>query len=287
MKFIKNNKLTSWIILNILFNVIFLCSLQANIYHDTVDQIKKIYRNSTKHTHVDFLNLDIIRSETKFKEFLKQLADNDQGILHEVAAYYHPAGFIKIVLYKGKNNEQLRFHFWGKGGTNAIKQSFNDGWEPIHNHRWNFSSKVIRGGLDSKEYLDADSRIRFDIKQEAEAEILDLNSSYKLYDVCIIPTRLDGDDYSIFKTGKFAIIGNYTRKYMQAGSAYYLDHRIPHQVKPEPDTSTLLLMDPPSKLIASEIFISRDDHFQEEFKLQDLNFEETQKYLREFLDSVQ
>jgi len=181
----------------------------------------------------------------------------------------------------------LRFHFWGKGEENAIKQNFNDGWEPIHNHRWNFSSKVIKGGLDSKEYFDSDSRVRFDIREEAEAEKVDLNSSYKLYDVCAVPTRQEGADYRIFRTGKFAIIGNYTRKYMAAGNSYYLDHRIPHQVKPEFDTCTLLLMDPPSKLLASEIFVDSNDHFQEEFKLQDLSFEETQKYLKEFLGSLQ
>ena len=97
------------LVINILFGSLIFFPIKANIYHDTVDQIKKIYRSSTKHTYVDFLNLDIIKSDIKLKEFLGQLADNDQGILHEVAAYYHPAGFIKIVLYKGQNKEQLRF----------------------------------------------------------------------------------------------------------------------------------------------------------------------------------
>lgn len=277
--------MNQWI-LHILITSAFFISLRANIYHDTVEQVKKIYRNSKKHTHVDFLNLDIIKSDTKFKTFLRQLVNNDQNILNEISAYYHPAGFIKMVIYKGENSEQLRFHFWGKGGTLAIKQNFNDGWEPIHNHRWNFSSKVVKGELDCKEYLDADSRVRFDVREEAELEILDLNASYKLYDVCIIPTKQNGDGYKILKTGKFAVIGNYTRKSVLLGNAYYVDHRIPHQVKPALDTATLLLMDPPAKLLASEIFIAPGDHFQEEFELQSLSVEEIQLYLKEFLDSL-
>lgn len=261
-------------------------SIKANIYHDTVNQLKKIYKYSNKHTHVDFQSLDIIKSDTKFKEFLKQLINNDQNILNEIQSYYHPAGFIKLIIYKGANNEQLRLHFWGKGGEKAIKQNFNDGWEPIHNHRWNFSSKIIRGGLDCKEYFDADSRMRFDSKDEAKIELSDLNSSYKLYDVCIIPTRQEGCGYKIIKTGKFALIGNYSRKYIHAGNTYYLDHRIPHQVKPEVNTSTLLLIDPPIKQFASEIFIDENDTFQEEYKLQNLSLEEIQEYLKEFLDNL-
>ena len=261
--------------------------LSANIYHDTVGQIKKIYNRVSRHAHLDFLNLDIVKSDTKFKEFLQQIAENDQGILSEISAYYHPAGFIKIVLYKGSKGEQLRFHFWGKGGPKAIQQDFNNGWEPIHNHRWNFSSKIITGGLDMKEYHDADARMRFDNKDDAEDELMNLNKTYKLYDVFIIPSRKKEEDYTIIQTGKFAVIGNYTRKYMRPGHSYYLDHRIPHKVKPDLDTSTILLMDPASKITASEIFPNVDDHFEEEFKLQYLNPDETQKYLKEFLQSLQ
>lgn len=273
----------------VIFYGLFLSSLGcprllANMYHHTVEQIKKIYKKNSHHHHLDFLHLDIIKSDHKFKEFIAQIAENDQGVLSHISAYYHPAGFIKIILYKGEQGEQLRFHFWGKGGENAIQQNFNEGWQPIHNHRWNFSSKIITGGLDMKEYHDADARMRFDDKQEAQEELLHVNNTYQLYDVFMLPTRKEEDDYTIIQTGKFAVIGNYTRKYMQPGNSYYLDHRIPHQVKPALYTSTILLMDPPSKLHVSEIFPKVDDQFEEEFILQYLTPEETQKYLREFLN---
>lgn len=257
--------------------------LLANMYHHTIKQIKKIYKKSSRHHHLDFLDLDIIKSDHKFKEFISQIAENNDGILSQISAYYHPVGFIKIILYKGEQGEQLRFHFWGKGGVNAIQQNFNQGWQPIHNHRWNFSSKIITGGLDIKEYHDADARMRFNSKEEALDEFLHINNTYQLYDVFMLPTRKEEDNYTIIPTGKFAVIGNHTRKYMQPGNSYYLDHRVPHQVKPELNTSTILLMDPPSKLHISEIFPKIDDELKGEFILQYLSPEETQKYLKEFL----
>ena len=252
-----------------------------------VEQINKIYSNSTLHSHEDFLNLDIVKNDSKFKELIKQLVENDDDILKNISGYYHPIGFIKIVLYKGKKGEQLRFHFWGKGGIKAIQQDFNNGREPIHNHRWNFSSKVVMGRLDMKEYQDASPQIRFDSKKEAEIMKTKLNETYKLYDIFIIPSRQKDEDYKTIPTNQLAVIGDCTSKYVSAGNSYYLDHHIPHQVKSESNTSTILLIDPPSKLIASEIFPDQDDHFQEEFKLQDLSLEEAQRYLREFLYNLQ
>lgn len=260
-------------------------SIMAGAYFDTIDQVKAMYSVYDRHTHLDFLNLEIVKNELKFKDLLRELIRNDDNILDCVGAYYHPAGFIKLVLYNGEKGEQLRFHFWGKGDKKAIHQEFNDGWEPVHNHRWNFSSKVIRGELDMREYMDHNSHVRFDSKDEALFVKHKFNNTYFSYDVVIVPTRLkeEKDDYKIIKTGRVALIGDCIFKKITRGHAYYLDHRVPHQVKPEPDTVTLLLMDPPSKSFASEIFVQPEDRFQDEFKLINLTHEEIQQYLLEFL----
>jgi hypothetical protein len=259
----------------------------ASVYGDTIEQIKKIYATSNNHLHAEFLNLDVIHNNSKFIELLKEMVENKDGILEKINGYYHPVGFVKIVLYKGEKGEQLRLHLWDKNNAKNIKQHFNNGWEPIHNHRWNFSSKVITGGLAMHEYTDHDCRLRFNDIKEAENEVnkVKLGESYKIYDVSIISSKNVYNGYKVIKTGKFAIIGNKTQKFVSNNNAYYLDHRTPHQVKPEQNTSTILLMDPPSKIIASEIF-SYKDKFQDEFELQNITPKETQIYAREFLDHL-
>jgi hypothetical protein len=267
----------------------FVTSAVAGVYRDNANQIKNIYAFYDRHAHLDFLSIDIVKDRQKFHDLLKELIRNDDNILDSVNGYYHPAGFIKIVLYKGEKGEQMRFHFWGKGGKKAIQQEFNDGWEPLHNHRWNFSSKVISGELEMREFMDQDSRMRFNSTKEALLEKVKFNDTYKAYEVIIIPTRLkeEEDDYKINKTGRIALIGDCTSKNVSAGNSYYLDHRIPHQVKPAPKTSTLLLIDPPSKSFASEIFISENDQFQDEFKLIDLSQDDLKVHLAEFLQECE
>lgn len=260
--------------------------VSASMYDHTIKQMENIYSNASNHKYSEFRDLGIVNDNLKFIQFLKEISENNQGELNKVTGYYHPVGFIKVILYKGSRGEQLRLHFWGQGGKKAICQDFDNGWEPIHNHRWSFSSKIIKGHLNMKEYTDFDPRIRFNNLQEANRELSKLNNSFKAYDMSIVPTKKLSNDYRVIKTGKFALIGNCMDKIVKKGDTYHLDHRTPHKVKSGKNTSTLLLMDPPSKPLASEIF-PQGEEFKEDMQLQILTKQDVQKYIRNFLNELE
>lgn len=256
----------------------------TNVYIDTVKQIKSIYCKSSTHAHEDFLELDIIKDSVKFKKFLEEILENKNGALLNVNGYYHPIGFIKIVLYKGEKGEQLRLHFWGRDGNKIIKQNFSDGWEPIHNHRWNFSSKVIQGGLIMKEYVDFNNGVRLNNVSEARQKLATLNKTFKIYNVSLVPTN--NKNYKVIETGKFALIGNCMDKYVLRNKSYWLGTTTPHQVKSEKNTSTILLMDPPTRPSSSEIFPDKQETFVDTMNLEILTHKEIQTYLKEFLKNL-
>jgi hypothetical protein len=251
------------------FSILYV-SLFGNVYNDAIEEIEKIYASSISHSHSDFLNLDIVKSNSKLKLFLKEIVENNGGVLSQISGYYHPVGFIKIILYKGKKGQQLRLHLWGEGEEKAIHQDFNEGWEPIHNHRWNFSSKVLKGGLDCREFMTKDNSKRH----------------FQPYKLMTMPTRQKENDYQMIDMGKFVMLAQSLEKYVLEGQSYYLDHATPHQIKSEPKTSTLLLMDPPSKLTASEIFLSENEHPQLHFELSDLTDEEIRKYIDKMIQEL-
>lgn len=257
---------------------------QASVYTDTIKQIDNIYSKSNTHTHEEFCNLDIIKDNSKFKKLLKELSENKEGELSKVKGYYHPVGFIKVVIYKGEKGQQMRLHFWGKGGEKAIEQEFNGGWEPIHNHRWNFSSKVIKGGLMMKEYTDFDDARRFNDITSAKKALAGLNKTFKMYDVSLVPTN--NIDYKVIDTGQFALVGNCIDKYVSSNQSYWISNTTPHQVQPKKNTSTLLLMDPATKLFASEIFPTKEDKFENNMNLQNITQKEIQSYIKEFLEAI-
>lgn len=271
----------------IVFTLVFIPTYFSSetIYIDTVKQIKSIYSKSSTHTHKDFLKLDIIKDNVKFKKFLKEIIKNKNGALLKVNGYYHPIGFIKIVLYKGEKDEQLRLHFWGRAGNKIIKQKFIDGWEPIHNHRWNFSSKVIQGGLIMKEYLDFNSETRFQNILEARQKLATLNKTWKIFNVSVVPTN--NKNYKTIETGKFALIGNRVDKYVSSNKSYWLSNTTPHQVKSEKNTSTILLMDPPVRSYSSEIFHDKQETFADTMNLEKLTHKEIQAYIKEFLKNLE
>lgn len=256
----------------------------VSVYTDTVKQIKSLYRQSSTHAHKDFLALDIIKDSVKFKKFLEEILENKNNALLKVNGYYHPIGFIKIVLYKGERGEQLRLHFWGRDGNKIIKQNFTDGWEPIHNHRWNFSSKVIQGGLIMKEYVDFNNGVRLNNVSEAQQKLATLNKTFKIYNVSLVPTN--NKNYKVIETGKFALIGNCMDKYVSRNKSYWLGTSTPHQVKSEKNTSTILLMDPPTRPSSSEIFPDKQETFVDTMQLEILTHKEIQTYLKEFLENL-
>lgn len=253
--------------------------IYASVYQDTINQIKTIYQNSSIHKHQDFLALDIIQDNLKFKDFLSELINQANfDFLKQITAYYHPVGFIKIILYRGDQGEQLRLHFWRKG----ILQNFHDGWEPIHNHRWNFSSKVIRGSLLCREYQDSGLRL----KRTKISDLKNIDYLNRLYEVLLIPANQNSDIYHVISSDTVAVINDCVCRQICAGQSYYLDNCTPHQVKSELDTATILLLDPPAKTSASEVFTTKLDHFEHDLKLQYLDILQIKQHLADFLATL-
>lgn len=266
--------------------IVLMKAVSASVYSETVKQVETMYERTKEHCHHEFMEMDIVKDESQLKRLLKEIIKNENNVLEKISAYYHPIGFIKIVLHRGREGQQLRLHFWGRKSEKVIQQNFNEGWEPIHNHRWSFSSKVIRGGLAIREYTDLSPQKRFEsIVNAAIQSEIERDHNFQIYEVLELPGNRILGKYDINNTLRFAFIGNLTKKKVLSGNAYYTHHTMPHQVKPNPYTSTLLLIDPPAKL-ASEIFINGEEDFLREVDLTELTQVELQEQIIEFLQAL-
>ncbi len=58
-------------------------------------------------------------------------------------SYEHTFGFSKLVLMEKPGAYKVRLHAWPQGGRES----------DIHDHRWNFGSRVLRGGYRFEEYV--------------------------------------------------------------------------------------------------------------------------------------
>ncbi len=58
------------------------------------------------------------------------------------SSYLHAFGFAKLVLLEQPGAFKLRLHDWPRGADES----------DIHDHRWSFGSKVLRGGYHFEEY---------------------------------------------------------------------------------------------------------------------------------------
>jgi hypothetical protein len=251
-----------------------------NIISKTLEEIYAIYERSDMATISDFDNMSIVKCDTYFRDFLEEIVCSENAFLRNIEAYYHPVGFIKMILFRKSAHEkigQLRLHFWGSDRSKAIVQEFLDGWEPCHNHRWSCNSKVIRGGLDIREYSDLLPKYRFDSYQEAEEfrknELKEPNQ-FGTFPVYYVPKRKQKYDYNIKFSWKYALLGRMTTKRVIGGEVYSFSDKDVHQVKSAPLTTTLLLIDPETKHESSEIFKNKKNKFDVGLELKMLTEDE-------------
>ncbi|WGH75027.1 hypothetical protein P8625_13235 [Tenacibaculum tangerinum] len=97
---------------------------------------------------------------------------DDETWISQIASksYHHNNGFEKLTVFSG-SNYNLRIHiYW-----NNIKQSKPN----IHDHRWNFSSKILSGGYISELYEIVDKGIEKQMYLYYSQEKLD--GKYSLY----------------------------------------------------------------------------------------------------------
>ncbi len=82
-------------------------------------------------------------SKIEVQAYLKEVL-NDSALMHWSAqrSYRHTLGFDKIVLAGTSGGARLRLHLWHKE-----EQS-----QDIHDHEWDYSSRVLYGSLFTREY---------------------------------------------------------------------------------------------------------------------------------------
>ena len=260
----------------------------GNVHQKSSEQIDHIYKESNFHSHADFLSLEIVRNRSELKKLLRQIIANQSGELEQVSGYFHPVGFVKMTLYVGSKGQKLRLHFWGQKLMDGAYKEITGGWEPIHNHRWNFSSIVLSGGLHVREYEVPFCGRKFETIEEAKVyhQKVENPLQYNLYSIYAVPAKASVSTFEIEPVNRYQLIGGcYTYDLMQ-GEHYYTPHNRPHQVLPDPHTATLLLLDPPSKPKASQIFVPDEKAFISQLEPIELSQSEVKDQLIYFLDTI-
>ncbi|WP_405091658.1 hypothetical protein OG767_00275 [Micromonospora sp. NBC_01392] len=147
---------------------------------------------------------------------------SDDRQLGEIAArsYYHANSFLKIVLAVGDENAwKLRLHVWHpRSEADSLPR------EDIHSHRWDFTTALLLGEYNAREYMiapgDGYHHYRYTPVRANQRFSLEDMGSEELAKVCDINVH--------------------------AGTVYHLDHRVLHSIARSNDgpTATVVLQGP-------------------------------------------
>lgn len=133
---------------------------------------------------------------------------SDAGALERIAgrSYAHSNGFDRITLLDWPGTVRVRLHVWW-----PVHEPPS---ERIHNHAWNFWSRVICGGLTTRLYSTRESP----------------DASQRLIHLGPPP---DGAPYGYtYAPGAPVEVHEQTKLRLAAGTTYHLDHRVLHRVHP-------------------------------------------------------
>ncbi|MFD4998677.1 hypothetical protein [Streptomyces buecherae] len=147
---------------------------------------------------------------------------SDDRQLGEIAArsYYHANSFLKIVLAVGDENAwKLRLHVWHPQSEADLLPR-----EDIHSHRWDFTTALLLGEYNAREYMIAPG------------------DDYHHYRYT--PVRAD-QHFSLEAMGSEQL-AKVCESNVQAGTVYHLDHRVLHSIARSNDgpTATVVLQGP-------------------------------------------
>lgn len=86
---------------------------------------------------------------------LLSVALKSPQLLKQIAArsYWHPNGFLKLILARSSTGSTLRIHIWRQQKQQSPPAGLDT---DIHSHRWPFVSFVIAGALDIHEFTETD-----------------------------------------------------------------------------------------------------------------------------------
>ena len=145
-------------------------------------------------------------------------------------SYIHPNGYDKVVLVSAKSAAvpyELRIHVWRPDSTGEMPD--------VHNHDWDFASRVLCGELSCEEYAPHPDG-------EAQERYLYLRSQKGAFEI-----RYQG-------MARLRVVRRYT---LHAGDTYAMDRMVLHRVRGHSGqiTATVILQGPTGHL-ASEVYRS-------------------------------
>jgi hypothetical protein len=169
----------------------------------------------------------------------------DGAALEQIAArsYLHVNGFDKLVLHSaGAPEWELRLHVWWAEATSTEEHG---GAFRSHNHRWDYSSYLIDGGLSIRHF-----------------EVTEVASGQELFLYRYLPPGR-GTEYSMQPLGKGRLSCVF-EGFLRAGDHYSLSHQVQHTVRALAGriTASLVLRGPavrPDTLVFAEAEVAEPD----------------------------
>ena len=142
-------------------------------------------------------------------------------------SYKNITGFLKIVLVSSdKESWKLRLHIWQE-----------DGIEDLHNHKWDFYSKIIQGTIIQDTYTIANNYI--DRKNSQKYSIRE--------PISLMPQDVHGkkpcpcrDLYSLKSSNNFAYLYKSSSTIISENFSYYMPYDLIHTIKPSQDAVTFV-----------------------------------------------
>ncbi|MGQ4464663.1 hypothetical protein ACN6LC_003770 [Streptomyces violaceoruber] len=167
----------------------------------------------------------LVRSLARHDE-MRSLIDHivsDDVQLAEIAArsYYHANSFLKLVLAVGSENTwKLRLHVW-----HPQAEEDREPREDIHSHRWDFTTALLLGEYNAREYMIAPG-----------------GEEYHHYKY----TPVRADQFFALESMGTDQLAQVFESNLQAGTVYHLDHRVLHSIARSYDgpTATVVLQGP-------------------------------------------
>ncbi len=189
----------------------------------TPHQLAQLYTHLFTDIDAQFL-IELIDQILQSPEILKLITKS---------SYRNITGFLKIVLVSSDTNSwKLRLHIWDQ-----------DGLEDLHNHKWDFFSKIITGQIVQNTYDIAHNEIqklcaeKYNVRQPVSLMPLDVDGKkpcpckdrYALH-----ATKLQGIDHDniYLFTSSCTTIPN--------GYAYFMKNHIIHTIQPSADAVTFV-----------------------------------------------
>lgn len=190
-------------------------------------------------------------------EFLRELLAEQLDRLRrnsepEMDTFWHPNGFAKIILATASSGEQARVHYWAGGAG-------DDG--DLHNHRWPYSSWVVRGRFVQTIY-------------EASASGEMIFAHYTWADGCVGGPR-DGSSVKV-------ALGEVSREVLAHGATYSLREGVVHRFSPMEAGLTVAIQGAAMR-DRSDIFVPLDSPTGRERKPIRMSAEQAASVVREIL----